>query len=106
MNGVAFGCLCQEQVLRSHPGTGVIASSWTTCLLTSVSGVKQAIEAAGADTSAPAALFARFIAIEQAFAELKALLSVPPQSNRRDLWDAIAEIIELFTPTGMRQLLR
>ena len=53
----------------------------------------------GRDTSAPAALFARLQSIEQAFAKLKALLRKAAARTVDDLWDAIAEIIELFTPT-------
>ena len=45
-----------------------------------------------------------FNPIEQAFAKLKALLRKAAARTVDDLWDAIAEIIELFTPTECANL--
>ena len=64
-----------------------------------VSGVKQAIEAAGATRLLLPPYSPDFNPIEQAFAKLKALLRKAAARTVDDLWDAIAEIIELFTPT-------
>ena len=64
-----------------------------------VSRVKQAIEAAGATRLLLPPYSPDFNPIEQAFAKLKALLRKAAARTVDDLWDAIAEIIELFTPT-------
>ena len=60
-----------------------------------VSGVKQAIEAAGATRLLLPPYSPDFNPIEQAFAKLKALLRKAAARTVDDLWDAIAEIIEL-----------
>ena len=93
-----------EQVLVPTlvPGDQVIMRQ--ACLLTSVSGVKQAIEAAGATRLLLPPYSPDFNPIEQAFAKLKALLRKAAARTVDDLWDAIAEIIELFTPTECANL--
>ena len=77
------------------PWYRVIRSSWTTCPPT-VAGVKQAIEAAGATRLLLPPYSPDFNPIEQAFSKLKALLRKAAARMPRA---AIAEIIELFTPT-------
>ena len=73
MNGVAF--LAMSSRSSFPPWYRVIRSSWTTCLLTSVSGVKQAIEAAGATRLLLPPYSPDFNPAEQAFARMrKALL--------------------------------
>ena len=62
-------------------------------------GVKQAIEAAGATRLLLPPYSPDFNPIEQAFSKLKALLRKAAARTVDDLWAAIAEIIELFTPT-------
>ena len=64
-----------------------------------VAGVKQAIEAAGATRLLLPPYSPDFNPIEQAFSKLKALLRKAAARTVDDLWAAIAEIIELFTPT-------
>jgi len=63
-----------------------------------VSGVKEAIEAAGATRLLLPPYSPDFNPIEQAFAKLKALLRKAAARTVDDLWAAIAEAIELFTP--------
>ena len=58
-----------------------------------------AFEAAGATRLLLPPYSPDFNPIEQAFAKLKALLRKAAARTVDDLWDAIAEIIELFTPT-------
>ncbi len=63
-----------------------------------VSGVKQAIEAAGATRLLLPPYSPDFNPIEQAYAKLKALLRKAAARTVDELWNAIAEAIELFTP--------
>ncbi len=63
-----------------------------------VTGVKQAIEAAGATRVLQPPYSPDFNPIEQAFAKLKALLRKAAARSVDDLWAAIAEAIETFPP--------
>ena len=63
-----------------------------------VSGVSEAIEATGATRVFLAPYSPDFIPIEQAFAKLMALLRKAAARTFDELWVAIAEIIELFSP--------
>ena len=63
-----------------------------------VSGVKEAIEAAGATRALLPPYSPDFNPIEQAFAKLKALLRKAAARTVDDLWVAVAEAIELFPP--------
>ena len=63
-----------------------------------VSGVKEAIEAAGATRVFLPPYSPDFNPIEQAFAKLKAFLRKTAARTVDDLWAAIAEAIELFPP--------
>ena len=95
MNGVAFLAYVEQVLVPTLvPGDQVIMDNLPAH---KVSGVKQAIEAAGATRLLLPPYSPDFNPIEQAFG--KALLRKAAARTVDDLWDAIAEIIELFTPT-------
>ena len=81
------------------PWYRVIRSSWTTCLLTRSPASNRQSRRAGATRLLLPPYSPDFNPIEQAFAKLKALLRKAAARTVDGLWDAIAEIIELFTPT-------
>ena len=60
--------------------------------------VRDAIEAAGATLLYLPPYSPDFNPIENAFAKLKALLRKAAERTVDDLWDAIADLIDLFTP--------
>ena len=60
--------------------------------------VRDAIEAAGATLLYLPPYSPDFNPIESAFAKLKALLRKAAERTVDDLWDAIADLIDLFTP--------
>lgn len=60
--------------------------------------VRNAIEAAGATLLYLPPYSPDFNPIENAFAKLKALLRKASERTVDDLWDAIADLIDLFTP--------
>jgi transposase len=70
-----------------------------------VSGVREAIEAAGARLLYLPPYSPDFNPIEHAFAKLKALLRKAACRTIPALWDAIAEALEAFTPDECRNLL-
>jgi transposase len=96
MNGVAFRVYI-EQVLAPTlgPGDVVIMDNLPAHR---VSGVREAIEAAGATRLFLPPYSPEFNPIEQAFAKLKALLRKASARTRDALWDAIADAIDRFTP--------
>lgn len=63
-----------------------------------VAGIRQAIEAAGARLLYLPPYSPDFNPIEMAFSKLKALLRKAAARTIPDLWDAIADAIEAFTP--------
>ncbi len=63
-----------------------------------VSGVREAIEAAGASLMYLPPYSPDFNPIEMAFSKLKAFLRKAAARTITDLWDAIAQAIETFTP--------
>ena len=63
-----------------------------------VSGVREAIEAAGADLRYLPPYSPDFNPIEQAFAKLKAFLRKAAARTIPDLWDAITQAIQTFPP--------
>ena len=83
---------------RSFPSCGpATSSSWTICPLIR-SGVRQAIEAAGASLRYLPPYSPDFNPIEMAFAKLKALLRAAAARTIPDLWQAIADALRRFTP--------
>ena len=96
INAIAFQAYV-EQVLvpELHPGDIVVMDN-----LSSHKGpaVRAAIEAAGATLIFLPPYSPDFNPIENAFARLKALLRRDAERTVDSLWDAIARIIDLFTP--------
>ena len=96
MNGVAFLAYVEQVLVPTLiPGDLVIMDNLPAH---KVSGIKQAIEAAGATRVLLPPYSPEFNPIEQAYAKLKALLRKAAARTVDDLSDAIAEAIELFTP--------
>lgn len=96
MNGVAFLAYVEQVLVPTlAPGDLVIMDNLPAH---KVSGVKQAIEAAGASRLLLPPYSPDFNPIEQAYAKLKALLRKAAARTVDDLWAAIAEAIEIFTP--------
>ncbi len=96
MHGAAFLAYV-EQVLAPElsPGDIVVMDNLPA---DKVSGVRQAIEAAGARLLYLPPYSPDFNPIEMAFSKLKALLRKAAARTIDDLWEAIAQIIETFTP--------
>lgn len=69
-----------------------------------VEGVRQTIEEAGASLVYLPPYSPDFNPIEKAFAKLKALLRKAAARTRDDLWAAIGEAINAFTPNECRNL--
>ena len=67
-----------------------------------VSGVKQAIEAAGATLLYLPPYSPDFNPIEMAFSKLKAILRQAAARTVDDLWDVIAQSLDDFTPSECR----
>ncbi len=96
MNGAAYLAYVEQVLVRTLvPGDPVIMD---TLPAHKVSGVKEAIEAAGAPRAFLPPYSPDFNPIEQAFAKLKASLRKAAARTVDDLWAAIAEAIELFPP--------
>jgi len=96
MNGAAFLAYVEQVLVPTLvPGDLVIMDNLPAH---KVSGVKEAIEAAGATRAFLPPYSPDFNPIEQAFAKLKASLRKAAARTVDDLWAAIAEAIELFPP--------
>ena len=96
MNGAAFLAYVEQVLVPTLvPGDLVIMDNLPAH---KVSGVKQAIEAAGATRMLLPPYSPDFNPIEQAYAKLKALLRKAAARTVDDLWTAITEAIELFPP--------
>jgi transposase len=96
MNGAAFIAYVQQVLVPElKPGDIVIMdnlSAHKSCQ------VRDAIEAAGARLLYLPPYSPDFNPIENAFAKLKTLLRKAAERTVDDLWDAIADLIDLFTP--------
>jgi len=97
MNGSAFLAYV-EQVLAPTltPGDIVVMDNLPAHKPTAV---RRAIEAAGAELRFLPPYSPDFNPIEMAFAKLKSALKKTAARTRDDLWDAIANAIDTFTPT-------
>jgi len=96
MNGVAFRAYVEQVLVPTlSPGDVVIMDNLPAHR---VSGVREAIEAAGATRLFLPPYSPDFNPIEQAFAKLKALLRKIAARTIDELWAAIANVIECFTP--------
>lgn len=86
-----------EQVLAPtlKPGDAVIMDNLPAHRVT---GVRQAIEKAGAKLHYLPPYSPDFNPIEKAFSKLKALLRKAASRTIDDLWNAIAEILKTFSP--------
>jgi len=95
MHGLAFRAYV-EQVLvpELSPGDIVVMDNLPAHKVT---GVRQAIEAAGAHLLYLPPYSPDFNPIEMAFSKLKALLRKAAARTVDDLWDAIAQAIDAFT---------
>ncbi len=100
MNGEAF-LAYTEQILVPELQTGDIVVM-DNLPAHKVSGVRTAIEAAGARLLFLPPYSPDFNPIEMAFSKLKARLRKEAARTISQLWDAIAEAIELFTSTECR----
>ncbi|HKK01541.1 MAG TPA: IS630 family transposase [Desulfuromonadales bacterium] len=95
MHGMAFRAYV-EQVLAPElsPGDIVVMDNLPAH---KVAGVRQAIEAAGAQLLYLPPYSPDFNPIEMAFSKLKAMLRKAAARTVDDLWDAIAQAIDVFT---------
>ena len=71
-----------------------------------VAGIREAIEARGAELRYLPPYSPDLNPIEQAFAKLKALLRKAAQRTVDGLWTAIGQLLELLRPNRVRQLPR
>ncbi len=96
MTGAAFRAYIEQVLVPTlKPGDVVIMDNLPAH---KVSGVKEAIEAAGATRLFLPTYAPDFNPIEQAFAKLKALLRKAAARTIPDLWDTIAKGLDSVTP--------
>lgn len=96
MNGVTFLAYVEQLLVPTlRPGDVVIMDNLPAHR---VSGVRQAIEAAGATRLFLPPYSPDFNPIEQAFAKLKAYLRRVAARTKDALWQAIADALDAFTP--------
>jgi transposase len=100
MNGPAFLAYA-EQVLAPelHPGDIVVMDNLPSH---KISGVREAIERAGARLLFLPPYSPDFNPIENAFSKLKAHLRKAAERTVDGLWKAIGRVIDLFTPAECR----
>ena len=97
MNGDAFRAWVEQALVPTlEPGDIVVLDNLPAHR---VSGVRAAIEAAGAGLRFLPPYSPDFNPIEMAFAKLKACLKKAAARTVDDLWDAIARAIETVTPS-------
>lgn len=96
MTGPAFVAYVEQVLVPTlSPGDVVILDNLPAH---KVAGVRTAIEAAGAEIRYLPPYSPEFNPIEQAFAKLKALLRKAAARTVSDLWAAIADAIDRFSP--------
>lgn len=96
MHGLAFRAYVEQVLVPDlSPGDIVVMDNLPAHKVT---GVRQAIEAAGAHLLYLPPYSPDFNPIEMAFSKLKALLRKTAARTVDDLWDAIAQAIDAFTP--------
>jgi transposase len=97
MNGVIFSAWT-EQILAPtlHPGDIVVMDNLSAH---KVAGVREAIEARGAELLYLPPYSPDLNPIEQAFAKLKALLRKAAERTIDDLWSTIANLLDRFSPS-------
>ena len=96
MNGDAFRAYVNHVLAPTlSPGDVVIMDNLPAH---KASGIREAIEAAGAKLCYLPPYSPDFNPIENAFSKLKALLRARAERTIDALWDAVGEVIDLFTP--------
>ena len=104
MHGAAFKAYVEQILAPSlSPGDIVVMDNLSSH---KVDGVRQAIKAAGAFVLYLPAYSPDLNPIEQAFAKLKALLRKAAARTVEDLWQAIADSLDQFTPDECANYLR
>ncbi|MGY2803897.1 hypothetical protein ACVIHF_000627 [Bradyrhizobium sp. USDA 4506] len=88
-----------------HHYTLATSSSWTTCPLIKFMACERPIQAVGASLLYLPPYSPDFNPIEMAFSKLKALLRAAAARSMPDLWQAIANAINRFTPDECRNYL-
>jgi transposase len=97
MNGDAFRAYVTHVLAPTlSPGDVVIMDNLPAH---KASGVREAIEAAGATLRYLPPYSPDFNPIENAFSKLKAMLRARAERTVQALWNAVGEVIEKFTPT-------
>lgn len=97
MNGDVFRAYVEKALAPElAPGDIVIMDNLATH---KVSGVREAIEAAGAKLLYLPPYSPDFNPIEKAFAKFKALLRAAAARTIPDLWDAIKTALDAFSPS-------
>lgn len=97
MNGPAFLAYVEQVLVPTlTPGDIVVMDNLPAH---KPAAVRKAIEAAGAEVRFLPPYSPDFNPIEMAFAKLKSALKKAAARTRDDLWDAIAQAIDTFTPT-------
>lgn len=97
MTGPAFVAYVEQVLVPTlSPGDIVILDNLPAH---KVSGVRRAIEAIGAEVRYLPPYSPDFNPIEMAFAKLKAFLRKAVARTVSELWDAIAEAIDQYSPT-------
>ena len=104
MHGAAFKAYVEQILAPSlSPGDIVVMDNLSSH---KVDGVRQAIKAAGAFVLYLPSYSPDLNPIEQAFAKLKALLRKAAARTVEDLWQAIADSLDQFTPDECANYLR
>jgi len=104
INGDLFlACVQQHLAPTLKPGDIVIMDNLSSHKVT---GVREAIEAAGARLLILPPYSPDFNPIEQVFAKLKALLGKAGERTVSALWDRIGYLVDRFEPTECRNYFR
>lgn len=97
MHGAAFGAYVEQVLVPTlTPGDIVVMDNLPAH---KTARVRQAIEAVGAELLFLPPYSPDFNPIEMAFSKLKAFLKKVAARTKDDLWDAVAQGIQLFTQT-------
>jgi transposase len=97
MNGVIFRAWIEQMLAPAlRPGDIVVMDNLAAH---KVAGVREAIEAKGAELRYLPPYSPDLNPIEQAFAKLKALLRNAAERTRDGLWNALGQLLDLFPPT-------
>lgn len=104
INGTAFLAWVEQMLAPElHPGDIVILDNLGSH---KVSGVQQAIEAAGASVRYLPPYSPDMNPIEQVFAKLKGLLRQTAARTRESLWQAIGALLDNFSPAECAHYIR